>query len=86
MFKQLLAIFVLMLLALPLSAQIRVTGKVTDQSNSPLPGADILVKGTTHGVVSDFDGNYEIQVNQGDVLEFSYIGFQTQTKKVVGGG
>ncbi|GET45221.1 SusC/RagA family TonB-linked outer membrane protein [Capnocytophaga felis] len=86
MFKQLFATFVLMLLALPLSAQVKVTGKVTDENNSPLPGASIVVKGTTSGVSSDFDGNYEIQAKQGDVLEVSFIGFQTQTKKVTGGG
>ncbi|GIJ94320.1 SusC/RagA family TonB-linked outer membrane protein [Capnocytophaga stomatis] len=86
MFKQLFATFVLMLLALPLSAQVKVTGKVTDENNSPLPGASIVVKGTTSGVSSDFDGNYEIQAKQGDVLEISFIGFQTQTKKVTGSG
>ncbi|WGU70518.1 carboxypeptidase-like regulatory domain-containing protein [Capnocytophaga canimorsus] len=69
-----------------LSAQVKVTGKVTDEMNSPLPGANIMVKGTKSGVVSDFDGNYEIQVQQGDILEFSFIGFQTQSQKVIGGG
>lgn len=82
MLKQLLAILVLMLLVLPLSAQVKVTGKVTDENNSPLPGASILVKGTTRGVSSDFDGNYAIEAKQGDVLEFSFVGFQTQTKKI----
>ncbi|MFK8281143.1 SusC/RagA family TonB-linked outer membrane protein [Capnocytophaga cynodegmi] len=86
MFRQLFAVFVLILLALPLSAQVKVTGKVTDESNSPLPGASVLVKGTTHGVSSDFDGNYAIEAKQGDVLEISFIGFQTQTKKVTGSG
>ncbi len=86
MFKHLLTFFVLMFMALPLLAQVRVTGKVTDQDNSPLPGASIVVKGTTRGVVSDFDGNYELQAKEGDELEFSFVGFQTQSKKVVGGG
>ncbi len=86
MFKHLFALFVLMFVALPLSAQVKVTGKVTDQDNSPLPGASIVVKGTAKGVSSDFDGNYEIQAKEGDVLEFSFVGFQPQTKKVVGGG
>ncbi len=85
MFKHLLTFFVLMFVALPLSAQVKVTGKVTDQDNSPLPGASIVVKGTAKGVSSDFDGNYEIQAKEGDVLEFSFVGFQPQTKKVVGG-
>ncbi|MFK8302356.1 SusC/RagA family TonB-linked outer membrane protein [Capnocytophaga stomatis] len=80
--RKLLALLVLMLCTLSLSAQVKVTGKVTDDTNSPLPGASILVKGSTHGVSSDFDGNYEIEAKQGDILEFSFIGFQTQTKKV----
>lgn len=70
-----------------LNAQnISVKGKITDEFNNPLPGASVLVKGTQKGVSSDFDGNYEIQAQQGDVLEFSFVGFSTQTKKVTGGG
>lgn len=84
MFRQLMTTFVLMFLALPLSAQIKVSGTVTDESNSPLPGANVLVKGSTKGVSTDFDGKYSIEVKQGDILEFSYVGFQTQTKKIVG--
>ena len=57
-----------------------------DNAKTPLPGASIVVKGTKQGVSSDFDGNYEIQAKAGDVLEFSYVGFQPQTKKVMGGG
>lgn len=84
MFRHLLTLLVL-ILALPISAQVKVTGKVTDGMNSPLPGANVTVKGTTKGVSSDFDGNYEIEAKQGDILEFSFIGFQTQTQKVTGG-
>ncbi|GIJ97481.1 hypothetical protein CAPN001_20500 [Capnocytophaga stomatis] len=83
--RKLLALLVLMLCTLSLSAQVKVTGKVTDENNSPLPGASIVVKGTTHGVSADFDGNYSIEAKQGDVLEFSFIGFQTQTQKITGG-
>lgn len=86
MYKHLLTTIVLMVMSWSLSAQIKVTGKVTDDMNAPLPGANVVVKGTTKGVISNFDGNYEIQAQQGDVLEFSFMGFQTQTKKVVGGG
>ena len=54
-----------------------VTGTVTDQENFPLPGVNILVKGTTTGTQSDFDGNYAIQVSEGQVLVFSYLGQKT---------
>ncbi len=86
MSKQLFYFLVLALSALPLSAQVRVTGKVSDQMNNPLPGAGITVQGTTKGVSSDFDGNYQIEANEGDVLVFSFVGFETQTKKITAGG
>ena len=51
-----------------------VSGTVTDQNDIPLPGVNILVKGTTSGTQSDFDGNYSITAISGDVLVFSYFG------------
>ncbi|MBD0778636.1 TonB-dependent receptor [Maribacter sp. ANRC-HE7] len=57
-----------------------VTGTVSDESDVPLPGATILVVGTTNGVTTDFDGNYQIEnVNATDQLVFSYIGMLSQT-------
>ncbi|WP_373517957.1 SusC/RagA family TonB-linked outer membrane protein [Pricia sp.] len=62
-----------------------VSGTVTDDSGSPLPGASILVKGTGSGTTSDFDGNYSITVpGNNAVLVFSYIGF-TSKEIVVNG-
>ncbi|WP_299557305.1 TonB-dependent receptor [Seonamhaeicola sp.] len=56
-----------------------VSGTVTDQSGQPLPGANILEKGTTNGVQTDFDGNYSIHLSTGNTtLVISYIGFKTQ--------
>ncbi|SFC40410.1 TonB-linked outer membrane protein, SusC/RagA family [Flagellimonas taeanensis] len=57
---------------------INITGTVTDENNSPLPGVSIIIKGTIKGVSSDFDGNYSIEASQGDVLVYSYIGYQTK--------
>ena len=55
------------------------SGTITAKSdNMPIPSANIIIEGTNTGVASDFDGNYQIQVKQGDVLVFSYIGFVTQ--------
>jgi len=51
-----------------------VSGNVTDQDNIPLPGVSILIKNTTTGVQTDFDGNYSIQASEGQVLVFSYLG------------
>ena len=54
-----------------------VSGNVTDDTGMPLPGVNILIKGTTTGIQTDFDGNYAIQANEGQILVFSYIGQQT---------
>jgi TonB-linked SusC/RagA family outer membrane protein len=53
-----------------------VTGTVADENGLPLPGVNIIKKGTSTGVQSDFDGNYAIQAAQGDVLVFSFIGLK----------
>jgi TonB-linked SusC/RagA family outer membrane protein len=64
---------------------INVSGKVTDEADQPLPGVNILVKGTTIGIVTDVDGNYSITVpNENDILIFSYIGYTTQEIQVNG--
>lgn len=56
-----------------------VTGTVTAASDGmPLPGVSILVQGTTNGTQTDFDGNYTIEVSQGDVLVYSYLGMLSQ--------
>ncbi len=72
-------LFILFFTPMLLFAQKSVTGTVTEQSSSlPLPGVNIIVKGTSTGTATDFDGNYLINVNNGDVLEFSYVGYMTQ--------
>lgn len=58
--------------------EFQVTGTVVDKDGSPLPGATVLVVGTTLGVQTDFDGNFEITVPDGGVLEISYVGFAPQ--------
>ena len=58
-------------------AQKTVTGTVSD-ADGPLPGATVVVQGTSNGVTTDFDGNYSIEANEGDVLEFSFIGMTTE--------
>ncbi|MFS4455091.1 SusC/RagA family TonB-linked outer membrane protein [Maribacter sp. 2304DJ31-5] len=57
-----------------------VSGTVTAASDGgPLPGVSIVVQGTTNGTQTDFDGNYTIEVSEGDVLVFSYLGTSTQS-------
>ena len=57
--------------------QSTITGTVTDADGTPLPGANVLVKGTTNGTQTDFDGNYSLNADSDAVLVFSYLGFQT---------
>lgn len=62
------------------AAQARtITGTVTAQSDGmPLPGVNVVIKGTTQGTQTDYDGNYTIEASQGDVLEFTFIGMKPQ--------
>ncbi|CAM1358481.1 SusC/RagA family TonB-linked outer membrane protein [Tenacibaculum xiamenense] len=60
----------------------QISGKVSD-SQGPLPGVSVLVKGTTVGSETDFDGNYSLEAKKGDTLVFSFIGYKT--KEVVVG-
>lgn len=55
----------------------QITGSVLDEEGTPLPGASIVIKGTTTGTTTDFDGNFTIEASMGDVLVVSYIGFET---------
>ncbi|WP_299212751.1 TonB-dependent receptor [uncultured Aquimarina sp.] len=64
-----------------------ISGTVTDQDKLPLPGVTVLVKGTTNGALTDFDGNYELTgLSKGDILVFSYVGMQTIEKIVIESG
>ena len=56
-----------------------ISGTVVDENNMPLPGATVLIQGTTTGTSTDFDGKYTISANEGAVLEFSYVGYATQS-------
>ena len=61
-------------------AQYLVTGKITSgEDQSPLPGVNILVKGTSNGTITDVNGDYSLNASSGnDVLIFSFVGFVTQ--------
>ena len=81
-FKLVLSALVLLWSATAFAQHI-VTGTVED-ADGPLIGASVLVKGTTVGTITDFDGNFTIEANEGDELEFSYMGYTSQTIVVTG--
>lgn len=66
---------------LAVAQNITVRGTVTDISNEPLIGVNVVEKGTTNGTVSDIDGNFSLSVNQNATLVFSYVGFISQEIK-----
>ncbi|MEM9143843.1 MAG: SusC/RagA family TonB-linked outer membrane protein, partial [Bacteroidota bacterium] len=86
MTRKLLVFLVLVMGSYPILAQRTVSGTVADASDgSPLPGVNVVEKGTTNGTSTDFDGNYTIEVSGDDaILEFSYLGFSTMEIPVAG--
>ncbi|OYX27007.1 MAG: SusC/RagA family TonB-linked outer membrane protein [Flavobacteriales bacterium 32-35-8] len=72
-------LFSLLFVPTILEAQTNLKGTVTEQSTSlPIPAVNVLIKGTNAGTATDFDGEYQIEVNNGDVLQFSFIGYKSQ--------
>lgn len=61
-----------------------VSGVVTDDTGSPLPGVNVVEKGTTNGTSTDFDGNYSINVDANATLVFSSLGYKTKEVGVNG--
>ncbi|GJH41078.1 hypothetical protein RCZ04_16280 [Capnocytophaga sp. HP1101] len=81
--KRILILFFLALGTLH-AQEYEVTGTVTDSAKDPLLGVSIVIKGTTKGAQTDFDGKYAIKVQNGDVLVFSFLGMKTKQVKVTG--
>ncbi|WP_347051686.1 TonB-dependent receptor [Flavobacterium olei] len=79
-----IALFLLLFNSAFLFAQKEITGVVTDKSGAPLPGVNILEKGTGNGVSTGFEGSYSIKVKEGATLIFSYVGFGTVEKSTSG--
>lgn len=81
--KKKFQLFLLLILCVSMNVaigqSIRVSGKVTDESRNPVPGASVLVKGTTAGSITDLDGNYAVEVTgPNQVLIVSFLGYVPQ--------
>ncbi|MCP9201550.1 SusC/RagA family TonB-linked outer membrane protein [Gramella sp. GC03-9] len=76
-FSSILTLLLAFVVQLTFAQEQTITGTVTDSDGLPLPGVNVMIKGTSTGTQTDFDGNYSIQANQGDVLVFSFVGLQT---------
>ena len=75
--------FLLFFTTIGWAQEIMVKGTVSSDE-MPLPGAAVVVKGTTHGTQTDFEGNYTLTAKEGDILVFSFVGYTTQERRVTG--
>ena len=79
MFKVLLILMAgLFLSAEAFAQQIAVKGIVKDKAGEPITGANVVVKGTTNGTITDFNGNFQLSANNGDMILISFIGYNSQ--------
>ena len=77
--KFLLFFFMILIGTIHLAAQEKIiSGIISDSDAVPLPGVNVIIKNSNIGAVSDFDGNYSISGKTGDVLIFSFVGFENQ--------
>ncbi len=60
------------------TTKINIKGTITDNNGIPLPGVNIIVKGTSEGTQTDFDGNYKLIVDKNKIIVISYVGFETE--------
>ncbi|AFL81375.1 TonB-linked outer membrane protein, SusC/RagA family [Aequorivita sublithincola DSM 14238] len=81
-FSGILTLILALVVQLTFAQQKTITGTVTDDTGLPLPGANVIIKGTSSGTQTDFDGNYSISANVGQAIAFSYVGFVTKEVKV----
>lgn len=77
-FSGILTLVLVLIVQLSFAQEKTISGMVTDDSGLPLPGVNIIIKGTSTGTQSDFDGNYTIEAATGQTLVYSYVGFETQ--------
>lgn len=83
-FKNLLMV-VLLISSSAIFAQTKLTGKVVDETNQPLPGASLVVKGTKTGASTDFDGNFTLETTVArGTLQVSFIGYETSSVSFIG--
>lgn len=81
-FSGILTLLLAFVVQLTFAQEKTISGTVSDNSGMPLPGVNIIVKGTTNGTQTDFDGNYSINASVGNILTFTYVGLKTVEQTV----
>ncbi|MEZ4818302.1 MAG: SusC/RagA family TonB-linked outer membrane protein [Flavobacteriaceae bacterium] len=84
-FSGILTLLLAFVVQLTFAQEKTISGTITDESNLPLPGVNVIVKGTTNGTQTDFDGNYSISANVGQTLVFSYVGYKARERAISAG-
>ncbi|HER40283.1 MAG TPA: TonB-dependent receptor [Salinimicrobium catena] len=77
-----LTLLLVLVVQISFAQQKQVTGNVIDEEGLPLPGVNVVVKGTSNGTTTDFNGDYSISAAEGQTLVFSYVGFLPQEKLI----
>jgi len=80
-FNGFLTLLLVLMAQITFAQDIAVTGTVTDQAGLPIPGVNVLVKGSSNGTQTDFDGKFKLNASQGQVLVFTFLGMKTQEVK-----
>ncbi|TYB73880.1 SusC/RagA family TonB-linked outer membrane protein [Bizionia saleffrena] len=81
-FSGILTLFLAFVVQLTFAQEKSISGTISDENGLPLPGVNIVIKGTTSGTQSDFDGNYAISASTGDVISYSFVGYKSVDKTV----
>ena len=81
-FSVILTLILALVVQISFAQEKSISGTVSDNNGLPLPGATVIIQGTSSGVTTDFDGKYSISASQGDVLVFSYVGYANQPQVV----
>lgn len=85
-FKWIFALLLAFSMQFSFAQEKTISGTITDGQGLPLPGVNVVVKGTTRGTQTDFDGKYSISASQGEVLQFTFVGYKTSTASVGASG
>jgi hypothetical protein len=76
--KHYILIFTLLCSVYGFAQSRQISGNITDENGLPVPGASVLIKDSRRGTMTDFDGNFELGVNDGETLVVSFIGYLTR--------
>jgi hypothetical protein len=78
-----LSLLGILMVQIGFAQQKTITGIITDETGLPLPGATVVIENTNRGVSTDFDGNFSIDAESGEVLVISFVGYADQLVTVV---